>query len=104
MTVPRISRVAGRGSRVTDQKSPLTNHALAPRRFSLRPRFMYSAGPMLDLGYVREHLDLIEKMARDRGARLDLGPFRQLDTDRRMVITSAERVRAGRKRGTEESQ
>jgi seryl-tRNA synthetase len=71
-------------------------------RFSLRGGFMYSAGPMLDLGYVREHLDLIEKMARDRGATLDLAPFRALDTDRRMVITSAERLKAERNKASEE--
>jgi len=63
---------------------------------------MYSAGPMLDLGYVREHLDVIEKMARDRGATLDLAPFRSIDTDRRMVITSAERLKAERNKASEE--
>jgi seryl-tRNA synthetase len=76
--------------------------AWARTRFSLRPRFMYSAGPMLDLGYVREHLDVIEKMARDRGATLDLAPFRSIDTDRRMVITSAERLKAERNKASEE--
>jgi len=30
---------------------------------------------MLDLGYVREHLDVIEKMARERGVTLDLRRF-----------------------------
>src|SRR5580700_2896311 len=77
-------------------------HAVRRRRFSLRPGFMYSAGPMLDLGYVREHLDVLEKMARERGAALDLGPFRQLDTDRRMVITSAEQLKAKRNKASEE--
>src|SRR5271156_5624350 len=86
----------------TTHQSRLTNHALTPPRFSLRPRFMYSAGPMLDLGYVREHLDVIEKMARERGATLDLAPFRQLDTDRRVVITSAERLKAERNKASEE--
>jgi len=57
---------------------------------------------MLDLGYVREHLDVIEKMARDRGLALDLAPFRQLDTDRRVVITSAERLKAERNKASEE--
>ena len=56
----------------------------SPRpRFPLRAGLVYSAGPMLDLGYVREHLDVIEKMARDRGLALDLAPFREMDTDRR---------------------
>jgi len=71
-------------------------------RFSLLGGFMYSAGPMLDLGYVREHLDVMEKMARERGATLDLAPFRALDTDRRMVITSAERLKAERNKASEE--
>ena len=86
----------------TTHQFPLTNHSLTPPRFSLPPRFMYSAGPMLDLGYVREHLDVIEKMARDRGLALDLAPFRALDTDRRMVITSAERLKAERNKASEE--
>src|SRR5271154_5729827 len=91
-----------RGLRLTTHQSPLTNHPVTSPRFSLRHRFMYSAEPMLDLGYVREHLDVIEKMARDRGATLDLAPFRQLDTDRRMVITSAERLKAERNKASEE--
>jgi seryl-tRNA synthetase len=94
--------------RFTAHQSLLTNHALPDRHIVLRPRFslhdgfMYSAEPMLDLGYVREHLDVIEKMARDRGATLDLAPFRSLDTDRRMVITSAERLKAERNKANEE--
>jgi seryl-tRNA synthetase len=62
---------------------------------------MYSASPMLDLGYVREHLDVIEKMGRDRGIALDLEPFRAIDAERRALITSAERLKAeeeGRRR------
>src|SRR5579859_8085309 len=46
-------------------------------------RFGYSASPMLDLGFVRDHMDAIEKMARDRGITLDLAPFREVDTERR---------------------
>src|SRR3984885_11094339 len=48
----------------------------------LATAFRYSAEPMLDLGYVREHLDVIEKMARDRGVALDLAAFRELDAER----------------------
>ncbi len=51
---------------------------------------------MLDLGYVREHLDVIEKMARDRGVTLDLAAFRELDAERRQIITSIERLKAER--------
>jgi seryl-tRNA synthetase len=72
------------------------------RRFTVATPFLYSAGPMLDLGYVREHLDAIEKMARDRGIALDLAPFREIDTERRQLITSAERLKAERNRASEE--
>lgn len=57
---------------------------------------------MLDLGYVREHLDVIEKMARDRGIALDLAPFRELDTERRQCITSVERLKAERNKASDE--
>ena len=55
---------------------------------------------MLDLGYVREHLDAIEKMARDRGVTLDLAPFREIDTRRRQLITVVEVLKATRNRAS----
>src|ERR1700732_2422557 len=58
---------------------------------------------MLDLGYVREHLDAIEKMARDRGVTLDLAPFREIDTERRRLITSAEALKAERNKARHET-
>jgi seryl-tRNA synthetase len=72
------------------------------RHFTAATAFRYSAWTMLDLGYVREHLDAIEKMARDRGITLDLAPFREIDTERRQLITSAERLKAERNRANEE--
>jgi seryl-tRNA synthetase len=57
---------------------------------------------MLDLGYVRDHLDVIEKMARDRGIRLDLEPFRELDRERRQLITQTERLKAERNKASGE--
>jgi seryl-tRNA synthetase len=57
---------------------------------------------MLDLGYVREHLDVIEKMGRDRGIALGLEPFRAIDAERRALITSTERLKAERNRASEE--
>jgi seryl-tRNA synthetase len=57
---------------------------------------------MLDLGYVREHLDVIEKMARDRGITLDLEPFREVDGERRKLITSVERLKAERNKASDE--
>jgi seryl-tRNA synthetase len=64
--------------------------------------FMYSCPLMLDLGYVREHLDVIEKMARNRGMTLDLQPFREIDGERRKLITSVERLRAERNKASDE--
>ncbi len=58
--------------------------------------FRYSAEPMLDLGYVRDHLDAIEKMSRDRGVAIDLAQFRAIDTERRQLITQTERLKAER--------
>jgi seryl-tRNA synthetase len=57
---------------------------------------------MLDLGYVREHLDALEQMARDRGIALDLAPFRRIDLERRQLITATERLKAERNRASEE--
>src|ERR1700683_3144966 len=81
---------------------PVEQASNRKRRFTAPTPFLYSAGPMLDLGYVREHLDTIEKMARDRGITLDLAPFREIDTERRQLITSAERLKAERNRASEE--
>ena len=57
---------------------------------------------MLDLGYVREHLDVIEKMARDRGLKLDLAPFTEIDTERRRLIQATEAMKAERNKANEE--
>ena len=59
---------------------------------------------MLELGFVREHLDLVEKELRDRG--LDpavvLGDFKQLDSDRRALITESETLKAKQNKASEE--
>jgi len=57
---------------------------------------------MHDLGFVREHLDVIEKMARDRGGKFDLAPFLELDAERRKLITSTERLKAERNLASDE--
>src|SRR6202167_4742980 len=57
---------------------------------------------MHDLGFVREHLEELGKMARDRGITLDLGPFVELDAERRKIITSTERMKADRNKASEE--
>lgn len=57
---------------------------------------------MLDLGYVRDHLDVIEKMARDRGISLDMKPFVEIDTERRQLIKATETLKAERNKANEE--
>ena len=57
---------------------------------------------MHDLSYFREHLDLFEQMARNRGIELDLDGFRALDRERRERITAAERSKAERNKASEE--
>src|SRR5438552_3771841 len=59
---------------------------------------------MLDLGFVRDNLPLIEEKLRQRG--MDpaevLKDFRVLDTERRRLITVAETLKAKRNRASEE--
>ena len=59
---------------------------------------------MLDLGFVREHLPLIEEKLRLRGmdAGEVLGDFQALDGERRRLITEAETLKAQRNRAAEE--
>jgi seryl-tRNA synthetase len=59
---------------------------------------------MLDLGFVREHLSLVEEKLRQRGIDPDeiLKDFKQLDAQRRQAISSAEELKAHRNRISEE--
>jgi seryl-tRNA synthetase len=59
---------------------------------------------MLDLGFVRDNLPLIEEKLRQRGADPNavLGSFKALDTERRRLITEAETLKAQQNRATEE--
>jgi seryl-tRNA synthetase len=57
---------------------------------------------MLDLGYVRDHFDAIEQMARNRGVTIDLGHFRAIDTERRQLITQTERLKSERNKTSNE--
>jgi seryl-tRNA synthetase len=63
---------------------------------------MYPSSPMLDLGYVREHLDVIEKMTRDRGITLDLDAFREIDGRRRERIRVNEVLKATRNKTSDD--
>ncbi len=59
---------------------------------------------MLDLGFVREHLELVEEKLRQRGANPGelLGGFRELDSKRRAAITESEELKAKRNAVSEE--
>ena len=57
---------------------------------------------MHDLGFFREHLDSMEQMARNRGVLLDLAAFREIDAERRAIITSTERLKAERNKANDE--
>jgi seryl-tRNA synthetase len=70
--------------------------------FSHPEKVGYASKSMLDLGYVRDHLDVIEKMARDRGITLDMKPFIEIDTERRQLIKANEALKAERNKANEE--
>src|SRR5438067_1095084 len=59
---------------------------------------------MLDLTFMRDHLELVERKLRERG--MDpaamLGDFRLLDAARRQAITRAEQFKAERNRASEQ--
>src|SRR5215472_10827003 len=57
---------------------------------------------MHDLGYFREHLQEFEKMASDRGVKIDFDVFRALDQERRERITSTEKLKAERNKASDE--
>lgn len=58
---------------------------------------------MLDLGFVRDNLPIIEEKLRQRGISPDvLKDFKQIDAARRQVITDAETVKARRNRASED--
>ena len=59
---------------------------------------------MLDLNFVRDHLELVEEKLRQRGANPDelLRNFREIDTRRRAAITETENLKAQRNRASDE--
>ena len=57
---------------------------------------------MLDLKFVRAHLDRIRKMLEDRGYDLDLSPFETLDQKRRKRLAVLEELRHRRNRVSDE--
>jgi seryl-tRNA synthetase len=57
---------------------------------------------MHDLNYFREHLDEFAEMARRRNTTLDLDGFRELDKERRELITANEQRKAQRNKASDE--
>jgi seryl-tRNA synthetase len=57
---------------------------------------------MLDLSFVRDHLELVERKTAARGMKVDFGSFRTLDEERRRAITEAEKLKALRNKASEE--
>jgi seryl-tRNA synthetase len=52
--------------------------------------------PMLDMIWVRNHLEAVTTALRNRGEEFDLERFRQLDTDRRTALREVETLKARR--------
>ena len=57
---------------------------------------------MLDLGFVRDNLELVKQKMRERGVPDLLGDFENLDRDRRQYLAEAERRKARRNKVSEE--
>ncbi|HXR98256.1 MAG TPA: serine--tRNA ligase [Terriglobales bacterium] len=57
---------------------------------------------MLELSYVRDHLAEVETMLADRGAKVDLTRFRELDQRRRALILQGDQLKQERNLASEE--
>jgi len=57
---------------------------------------------MHDLSYFRDHLDVFADMAKKRSMTLDLDGFRDLDKQRRELITTTEQLKAQRNKASDE--
>ncbi|MGA7875349.1 MAG: serine--tRNA ligase [Desulfoferrobacter sp.] len=57
---------------------------------------------MLDLKYVRDNIDLIQKMLRDRNLDMDLTPLVELDANRRRILREVEELKRQRNVASEE--
>jgi seryl-tRNA synthetase len=58
---------------------------------------------MLDLGFVRDNLQLVKQKMRERGLRDSLEDFESLDRERRKLLTEAEALKARRNQLSEET-
>lgn len=57
---------------------------------------------MLDLGFVRNNLELVEQKLAQRGAASKIGQFREVDQKRRRLLTEVETLKNRRNRASEE--
>ncbi|HET6374032.1 MAG TPA: serine--tRNA ligase [Candidatus Polarisedimenticolia bacterium] len=57
---------------------------------------------MLDLSFVRENLDLVKKKLADRNAGTVLGPFEDLDAERRSLLKDSEGLKQRRNQANDE--
>ncbi len=57
---------------------------------------------MLDLKFIRENLDLVEKSIKDRGLKLNLDDLIKLDDARRKILTELENLRAEKNKANSE--
>ncbi len=57
---------------------------------------------MHELHFFREHLPEFEKMAANRGARIDFSGFRALDRERRERVTAVEQLKSQRNKASDE--
>ncbi len=57
---------------------------------------------MLDLGFVRDNLELVKQKMRERGLRDSLEDFENLDRERRKLLTEAEALKARRNKLSDE--
>jgi len=57
---------------------------------------------MLDMTWVREHLDVLASALQDRGARIPLDEFSALDTARRTALREVETLKASRNKDSEQ--
>jgi len=57
---------------------------------------------MLDMKFIRDHLDQVEQRLASRGGELSLAGFRQLDERRRSLLTESESLKAQKNSASEE--
>ncbi len=57
---------------------------------------------MLDMKFIRDHLDQVEQRLASRGGELSLAGFRQLDERRRRLLTESEQLKAQKNSASEE--